>query len=268
MQRAVVVLAVGLVGALIVIVGLVWVLQRRVIYFPTADLGPTPPGVEGASFVTSDGLELRGWFFPAEGADGRAVLVSNGNAGNRSHRAPLAAALRDRGWSVLLYDYRGYGDNPGSPSEEGLARDARAAASWLADREDVDADRIAYLGESIGTGVVTRLAVERPPAALVLRSPFTSLVDMGRAHYPFLPVGLLLRDRFPVIEHIRRYDGPVLVIWGGADSIVPPEQSAAVADAARGSERVVIRGADHNDAALFDGEELIEAVVRFLSAHT
>lgn len=264
MQRIAVVLAVAVVG----FVAVVWVLQRSMIYFPTRHLGPPPAGVQEATFTTSDGLELGGWFFPAGGTDGRAVLVSNGNAGNRSHRVPLAEALRDRGWAVLLYDYRGYGGNPGRPSEQGLAKDARAAVSWLADRDDVDADRIAYLGESLGTGVAAGLAAERPPAALVLRSPFTSLVDLGRVHYPFLPVRALLRDRFPVVEHVRSYDGPVLVIWGEADAIVPPDQSAAVAQAARRSRQVVIAGADHNDPSLVDGEEFVEAVVGFLAEHT
>jgi fermentation-respiration switch protein FrsA (DUF1100 family) len=257
----VVVVAVGLVG-------LAWVFQRSLIYFPTRALEPPPPGVEEVTFTTSDGLELGGWFFPAGGTDGRAVLVFNGNAGNRSHRVPLAEALRERGWAVLLYDYRGYGGNPGSPSEQGLAEDASAAVSWLADRHDVDADRIAYFGESLGAGVAAGLAAERPPAALVLRSPFTSLADVGRVHYPFLPVGALLRDRFPVVDHVRSYDGPVLVIWGEADSIVPPDQSLAVVEAAHRSRHLVIAGANHNDAALLYGEELVEAVVSFLATHT
>jgi uncharacterized protein len=120
MQRIAIVLAVAVVGFL----ALMWMLQRSMIYFPIRHLGPPPPSVQEVTFTTSDGLELGGWFFPAKGADGRAVLVCNGNGGNRSHRVPLAEALRDRGWSVLLYDYRGYGGNPGSPSERGLARDA------------------------------------------------------------------------------------------------------------------------------------------------
>jgi fermentation-respiration switch protein FrsA (DUF1100 family) len=261
--RIAVVIAVVLVG----FVGLTWLLQRNLIYFPARQLEPPPPGVRQVSFTTADGLELGGWFFPTEGPDGRAVLVFNGNAGNRSHRAPLAGALPDRGWSVLLFDYRGYGGNPGSPSEEGLGKDAEAAVSWLAAQEDLDADRIAYFGESLGAGVAAALAIERPPAALVLRSPFTSLADVGGVHYPFLPVGALLRDRFPVIDHIRAYDGPVLVIWGNADSIVPPEQSRAVAEAARRSDHVEIAGAGHNDPALLNGEELVEAVVGFLDEH-
>lgn len=261
-------ISVAVVAVVVGVVGMAWMLQRSFIYFPASSLGPAPAGVQEATFTTSDGLQLGGWFFPAERSGGRAVLVSNGNAGNRSYRVALAEALRDRGWSVLLYDYRGYAGNPGSPSEEGLAKDARAALSWLADREDVDADRIAYFGESLGAGVVARLATERPPAALLLRSPFTSLADLGRVHYPFLPVGAILRDRFPLIDHVRSYDGPVLVIWGDADTIVPPEQSGAVAEAASRSRQLVIAGANHNDLVLLAGEELIEEVTDFLAEHT
>lgn len=259
-----VVIAVMIVGFM----GLAWAFQRSLIYFPAQQLEPPPPGALEVTFTTADGLELGGWFFPADDADGRAVLVFNGNAGNRSHRAPLAEALRDRGWSVLLFDYRGYGGNPGRPSEQGLGKDAEAAVSWLAERSDVDADRIAYFGESLGAGVAAGLAVGRPPAALVLRSPFTSLADVGTAHYPFLPVGMLLWDRFPVIDHVRAYDGPVLVIWGDADTIVPPDQSKAVAEAAPHARHVEISGAGHNDPALLDGGELVGAVAGFLDEHT
>lgn len=262
-----IVIVAAVVGFAVLFLAFVWLFQRSMIYLPTHDLGPVPAGTRAVRFSTADGLELGGWFFPAEEADGRAVLVFNGNAGNRGYRVPLAEALRDRGWSVLLFDYRGYGDSSGSPSEEGLARDADAAVAWLERREDVDVRQIAYFGESLGAGVAASLALRRPPAALVLRSPFTSLADMGREHYPFLPVGLLLRDRFPVVEDVSRYDGPVLVITGERDSIVPPEQSRAVAEAARRSRHVVVPGSDHNDAALLDGQMLIEAVVAFLAEH-
>jgi fermentation-respiration switch protein FrsA (DUF1100 family) len=103
------------------------------------------------------------------------VLVFNGNGGNRAHRAPLAAALSRSGLAVLLFDYRGYGGNPGAPTEPGLLADARAARAYLASRPGVDPGRLVYLGESLGAAVAVALAVEVPPLALVLRSPFTSL---------------------------------------------------------------------------------------------
>ena len=117
------------------------------------------------------------------------MLVAHGNAGDRAMRAPLAAALAARGMSVLLFDYRGYGGNPGDPTEEGLALDVRAARAYLVDELRVPPERLVYFGESLGSAVVTELATEHPPGGLLLRSPFTELADVAGEHYPFLPVG-------------------------------------------------------------------------------
>jgi pimeloyl-ACP methyl ester carboxylesterase len=163
---------------------------------------------------------------------------------------------------VLLFDYRGYGGNAGSPSEEGLARDVRAARAHLLEEAGVPPDRLLYLGESLGAAVVTELATEHPPAGLVLRSPFVDLAAVGAAHYPFLPVRALLRDRYPVAERVATIRVPTTVVLGGADSIVPPAQSRAVATAAAGLHRLVeVPGADHNDRVLLDGDALVDAVV-------
>jgi pimeloyl-ACP methyl ester carboxylesterase len=254
---------VALVGVFLFVM---WTFQRSLIYLPSR--GPVPPapevigGARDVTLETSDGLRLHAWFVPARASDnGFTVLVANGNAGDRSLRAPLALALAEEGFAVLLFDYRGYGENPGSPSEEGLAHDARAAHRFLTE-QGVPDERLLYFGESLGAAVVTELATEHPPAGLVLRSPFTDLAAVGRVHYPFLPVRLLLRDRYPVVEHIRRVNAPTTVVYGTGDSIVPPEQSRAVARAAGASATVVaIEGAGHNDLSLLSGRELIDAVV-------
>ena len=196
------------------------------------------------------------------------MIVFNGNAGNRAYRAPLAAALRSHGFSVLLFDYRGFGDSGGSPTEPGLYDDARAVRRYLASRSDVRADRLVYFGESLGTAVAVRLAVEHPPAAVILRSPFTSLVDVGRLHYPILPVGWLLRDRYSSIDAIAGVRSPVLIVAGDRDRIVPLELSRRLFERTpEPRELVVVRGADHNDAALADGSQLIDAVHSFVEAH-
>jgi fermentation-respiration switch protein FrsA (DUF1100 family) len=242
-------------------------LQRRLIYLPSPAAPPAPdevlPGAREVTLHTSDGLELGGWFVPAgEPSRAMAVLVANGNAGNRSLRAPLARALARRGLAVLLFDYRGYGGNRGRPSEAGLALDARAARRFLVERCAVPGARLLYHGESLGAAVVVELATEHPPGGLALRSPFTDLASVGRIHYPFLPVRTLLCDRYRLVEHLARVTVPTTVVYGSRDSIVPPEQSRAVAEAAPGPTRVVrIRGADHNDLALLHGTELIAAIV-------
>ncbi|PRY51311.1 hypothetical protein LY71_102379 [Geodermatophilus tzadiensis] len=249
-----------------VLVGLLWTLQRRLVYLPDAGpVGPAAavlPGARDATLSTEDGLELAAWYLPAADPDAPAVLVANGNGGHRGLRAPLARALHAEGLSVLLFDYRGYGGNPGSPTEAGLALDVRAAREYLVADAGVPPARLLYLGESLGAAVVTELAAEHPPAGLVLRSPFVDLAAAGEVHYPFLPVRALLRDRYPVAERIAGVRVPTTVVLGSRDTIVPPEQSRAVAGAAADLHRLVeVPGADHNDAVLLDGEELVAAVV-------
>jgi fermentation-respiration switch protein FrsA (DUF1100 family) len=250
---------------------LIWAGQRRVIYFP---FGGTPrpadygmPDAEAVTIRTADGVDLGAWFIPAAApATGFTVIVFNGNAGHRGFRVPLARALSARGIATLLLDYRGFGGNPGSPSETGLMQDARAARAWLDARRGVARDRIVYFGESLGSGVAVQLAAEQPPAAVIVRSPYTSLADIGRLHYPFLPVGLLLRDRFSAIDAVRRVHVPVLVIAGERDSIIPASNSERLFAAAHEPKRLeIIPGADHNDAALLSGERVIDAIVRFLA---
>lgn len=257
--------------ALVVLILVVlWAGQRSLIYFPERRLPPLQaaglPTGESIAFSTEDDLRLEGWFVhPAAQPTGQTVIVFNGNGGNRANRAPLAAALARAGHAVLLFDYRGYGGNPGLPSERGLQRDARAALDAVLTRPDVDARRVVYFGESIGTGVAVRLASERPPHALILRSPFTSLVGVGRHHYPFLPVRWLLRDRFASIEHIATLRAPLLVIGGTGDQIVPFEMSEDLYEAAPEPKWLAsIEGADHNDQVLLDGPPVMTSVVTFL----
>lgn len=251
------------------VVGLIWISQRRLIYFPTHAVPDSESlllGIEEVTYPTEDGLSLAAWFVPSAGGESSGtVVVFNGNAGNRAGRTPLAGALAGEGFAVLLVDYRGYGGNPGSPSEQGLAADARAALAYLATRPDVDPSRLAYFGESLGAGVAVGLALHQPPAALVLRSPFTSLQDIGAAHYPFLPTALILWDRYPNLDTIGDIYSPTLIIAGSADSIVPVEQSRELFEASPGPKQlVVIDGADHNDFALLAGAELVDEVVVFL----
>lgn len=248
-----------------------WAFQRSLIYFPDPNRPPSAgevlPGGRDVGLVTSDGLELSAWFVPAP-ESGATVLVAPGNGGNRGGRVELGRAITGAGHGVLLLDYRGFGGNPGSPSEEGVARDVRAARDFLLGEAGVPEERLVYLGESIGAAVATELATEHRPAGLLLRSPFTSLAEVGQAAYR-LPVGWLLRDEFPVREAMGRIQAPVAVVYGDADTIVPPGQSRAVAEAARaaGNEvrEVAVPGADHNEAGLAHGEQLLDALAWLVS---
>jgi len=264
------------VAVLLAAVGLLWSQQRRLIYLPAPRAVPPAasvlPAAEEVSFPTEDGLRLAGWFVPATARGpglrerrSPAVLVCNGNGGNRSLRVPLAAALAQAGLAVLLFDYRGYAANPGRPTEPGLAADARAALAYLAARPEVDPARLVYFGESLGAAVALRLAVERPPAALVLRSPFASLAEVGRLHYPWLPVSLLLADRYDSLGRVGRLAAPLLVVAGERDRIIPAAHSRRLFDAAPEPKRfVLLPGADHNDLDLLAGPRLLAELLAFL----
>lgn len=265
-RLAVVVAIVALVAS--GLLALVWSQQRRLIYYPSP--GPVPPAAgllpNGQDVVleTDDGIRLGAWYFPVP-SGGPAVLVTNGNGGDRSGRIELAAALNRIGLSVLLFDYRGYGGNPGKPSEDGTASDARAARVWLAAQPDVE--QIVYFGESLGAAVAVGLAVETPPAALILRSPFTSLPDVGAMHYPWLPVRWLLTDRYPSIDRISSVHVPVMVIAGDRDDIVPESLSRRLYEAANEPKRyVAVPGAGHNDPELVDGPQMVAEIEGFLSS--
>jgi uncharacterized protein len=252
--------------AIVLVLALFWLFQRRLIYLPTQAVPPPPPGVEEVTFRTGDGLVLTAWLVPSQAATERgAVVVFNGNAGNRSHRLRLGLALANRGYSVLLTDYRGYGGNPGSPSEEGLALDARAALSFVEGHLGMSREQIIFFGESLGAGVAIGLSAEEPPGALILRSPFSSLVDIAAVHYRWVPASLLLRDRYANAERLASLDVPVMVIAGSEDRIVPTEQSNEVFAAANSPKRMlVIEGAGHNDPELLGGAEMVKGMAEFL----
>jgi hypothetical protein len=253
--------------AVAILLVLLWAGQRSLLYLPLGSvMSPAAVGLPGAEVLTvqtSDGLSLAAWFVRTRLRKPRAtVILFNGNAGNRSHRAPLAARLADAGFHVCLFDYRGFGGNPGSPSEEGLQRDARAVHAAVARRTDIDPGRIVLLGESLGTGVAVALAREVSPMALVLRSPFTSMADVAAHHYWFLPVRRLLWDRFDSLSRIRALTCPIAVIAGDRDRVVPIALSRRLFDAIPGPKTLVtVNGADHNDAELAIGDDVVRAAV-------
>lgn len=259
-------------GALVLLVAVatvnlgLWLLQRRLIYFPdgrTPSIGIVGTGWTEVSYETADGLTLAAWYH-SPGPSQPVVVVFNGNAGNRGDRAPLGRALAGGGFGVLLTDYRGYGGNPGRPTEDGLACDARAAAAYIEER--LPGTELVYFGESLGAAVAIQLAATEPPAAVILRSPFTSLAAVGRFHYPWLPVSLLLKDRYSSDERLASIDVPAMVIAGDKDSIVPIGQSRSVFEGLPGPKRLlVIPDADHNDPALVAGGEMIAAVIAFVA---
>lgn len=198
-------------------------LDRQLLYFPD----PSRPDIRAVGradarevrLATEDGLQLLGWWLPPPPS--RPVIAYfHGNGGNIGHRAELMRDFAAAGFGALFLEYRGYGGNPGSPSEEGFYADARAALAFL-DRQDVPPQRLVLYGESLGTAVAVRMAAERPVGAVVLEAPFTSIEAVGRHHYPFLPVSLVLRDRFDAASQITQVTAPILMLHGERDEVVP-----------------------------------------------
>ena len=254
LKRLAVVLG-ALVGFYLLLTLAVFLLQNRLIYFPNRAAPPPAASVlasaQDITLTTADGLELGAWWAtPPAHIESRnqVVLYAGGNAGNRESRSQLVFFLTERGFDVLSFDYRGYGGNPGTPSEAGLALDAQAALAAVRQRGFAPEQTI-YFGESLGAAVVARLAVTDPPGALVLRSPFYSLDAVARWHFPFLPTGLLLRDHYPVGELMPHIHAPTLVLYGMSDHTVPRQQSIRVAQASGNLVRAVpFLGVGHNDS--------------------
>jgi uncharacterized protein len=210
-------------------------LDRALLYFPDRlrpALGAVGvPAAREVRLATADGLDLLAWYLPPA-EPGRPVLAYfHGNGGHIGYRAERLRRFARAGLGVLFLEYRGYGGNPGKPSEAGLYADARAGLDFLA-AEGVAPDRLVLYGESLGGGVAVEMATEREIAALVLEAPFTSVAAVGRHHYPFLPVDLVLRDRFNSAAKIGAVRAPLLVLHGERDTIVPPEFGRALFAAA------------------------------------
>jgi hypothetical protein len=224
-------------GALVV---LAYTFQRSLQYFPsTARVNPAAVGLTGFADImlqTADGESVVAWWKPPE--PGRAVLVYfHGNGGSLWNRQDRARRLTSDGRGLLLASYRGYSGSTGSPSEEGLRRDAEAAYRFVAGR--YEPARIVLYGESLGTGVAVRLAAERPVGGLILDAPFTSVLDVARRHYWYLPVDWLLRDKFRSTDHIASLKAALLVLHGDRDGIIPLELGEALYAAAPEPKRFV-----------------------------
>ncbi len=231
--------------------GILFLAQRRMMYFPDST-SPSPElaglaEVSPVTLNTADGLELLAWYRPAARSGAPTLVFLHGNAGNIGHRGWKTRPYLDAGYGLLLVSWRGYGGNPGSPDEEGLYHDARAALAYLADA-GVEPSRIVLYGESLGSGPAVQVATEQRVGAVVLESAFTSAADVAQRHYWYLPARYLVHDRFDSITRIGRIGAPLFIIHGERDTIVPVDMGKALfAAAVEPKEARFIAGAGHND---------------------
>jgi fermentation-respiration switch protein FrsA (DUF1100 family) len=226
-------------------------LQRKLIYFPdTQRPDLSTPGAERFAevvFATADGLDLLAWYAPPRDGEAPVLVYFHGNGGSIAMRAAKLAPYLEAGCGALLVEYRGYGGNPGRPSEAGLYADGHGALDWL-ERQGIAPPRLVLYGESLGTGVAVELALSRSAGALVLEAPFTSLADIGARAYPWLPVRALVHDRYESLAKIGRLRVPVMVIHGEADRMVPAEMGRALLAAAAEPKRgLFLPGVGHEE---------------------
>ena len=241
-------------------------LENFLLYHPYREIEVTPGNYriayENVSFSAADGVRLHGWYVAPKDADGPVLLWAHGNAGNLSHRAEnIALIQKELGAGVFIFDYRGFGKSEGSPGEEGLYADGRAAYAWLAER--VPHERIFLFGRSLGAAVVVKLAAEGKKArGLILESPFESTLAMGKKMFPFLPVGWIISSKFDSAAMLPEVKTPLFVLHGDKDGIVPFAQGRRLYELAGSAAQAVFhhQGSGPQRHVLHGGSRLLGGV--------
>ena len=241
----------------VLVCGVMYVKQRDLMYFPVKYDAGTPaenhvPEMKVIHATTSDGLDLMAWFAPPKGKEGKIVVLYHGNGGNLDFRAMKARYFLDAGYGVYLCEYRGFYPNKGKPSEQGLYMDARAALEWLKKQGYKNSQFVIY-GESIGTGVAVQIATEYQPRELILEAAFTSTVDVAKTRFRFLPVDLLMTDRFESIDKIKQVHTNLLSIHGDSDGTIALHFGKELYEAANAPKAfMLVPHAGHNDIYSFN----------------
>ena len=264
---AIIIVALGLYAGL---VALAFVIQERLLYFPLKHLGATPADIglnyHTVTLPTADGLALSGWFIPAEPARA-ALLFFHGNAGNISHRLDSLAIFHRLGLSVLIIDYRGYGQSQGRPTEDGTYLDADAAWHYLTEFQQIPPERIIVFGRSLGGGVAAYTAQTYRPAALILESTFTSVPDLAAESYPFLPARLLSRIQYNTQGRLPHIACPVLIVHSRDDRLIPFHHGQALADAANEPKTLLPINGDHNEGFMLTGAAYVNGLDEFIGRY-
>lgn len=252
---------------------MLYFMQERMVFLarlPGRELVATPRDAgfqyDDVSFDTTDGFLLHGWYVNARNPRGT-VLFLHGNAGNISHRLDSIAIFHELEFDTFIIDYRGYGQSEGKPGEEGTYRDAEAAWQYLVTERGQDPARIVVFGRSLGGAVAARLATKHEPAALIIESSFTSAVEMAARLYPFMPVRLITRLRYPVIDFVARTTCPILIVHSRDDEIIPFAMGKALYEAAPAPKAFLELAGDHNNGFLLVRDRYRREMEQFISEH-
>jgi fermentation-respiration switch protein FrsA (DUF1100 family) len=263
----------ALAAAYLVLLVVLRISESRLLYVPGArTLVPPPPGLglspERVEIPSTDGVTLVAWIIRAPSPDtaGRWLLICHGNAGNLSDlgRPEHYAGLRALGLNLLAFDYRGYGESGGQPTERGLYEDAEAAYRHLRDTLGVPPERIVIFGHSLGSAVAVELATRVPAAGLVLDGALASVVERAQEVYPYVPVRWIARSRFASIEKIGRVRIPKLFLHARADEVVPLAHGRRLYDSAPPPKMFVALAGGHGDAFEADSAAYFGAIARFV----
>ena len=231
------------------LLGYMYLFQHNLIYAPHKYLHADPEQAgldfEEVYLETADGVTIHGWFVPAAEERG-VVLFCHGNAGNISHRLPTLKYLHSLNMSTFIFDYRGFGNSQGKPTEEGTYNDVMAAWYYLTGDRGVPAGNIFIMGRSLGGAVAAELAASSEPAGIILESTFTSIPELGREMFPFLPVNLLARYRYATREKISSFSSPVMIIHSREDELIPFRHGRTLYELAPRPRHFLEISGDHN----------------------
>jgi fermentation-respiration switch protein FrsA (DUF1100 family) len=269
-KRMIFVIFISLVLGYLVILGFVYVRQGSMIYYPVREIS-NPPGDIGLDFEevpinTKDGVTISAWYIPAQHERG-VVLFCHGNAGNISHRLDSIRIFHDLKLSILIFDYRGYGRSEGSPTEVGTYLDAESAWDYLVNIKQISPDKVILFGRSLGSAVAAEIALNHKAGALIIESGFTSIPDLGRKFFPYLPVRLIARYHYSTIDKVNKIGIPKLFIHSPQDEIIPFEHGVSLFEKASEPKEFLRITGSHNEGFLISGRDYIEGLNGFISKY-
>ena len=247
----------------------VFFFQRNLLYHPTLDnhiknqSATEPTEIEKIKITTKDNIDLIGWFYNKDLNKFKTILFFHGNAGSLENRTYKLNHLKKLDVNFLIIAWRGFSGNKGKPNEKGLYEDAKSAVRWL-EKKGIGKKNIVLYGESLGTGVAIEIAQHKNYAGIILESPFTSMVDMGKKYYPFFPVRLLLIDKFESHKKIINISSPLLVMHGKVDKIVPYKMGRKIYELA--NEPKFFYAQEYGDHMVEYDEKLLLALEKFIKS--
>ena len=243
--------------------------QRNLLYHPSVDnylkdnSGTEPSEIEKVKVTTKDKIDLIGWFYNKDIEKFKTIVFFHGNAGSLNNRTYKLNHFKDLDVNFLIIAWRGFSGNKGKPNEIGLYEDARSAINWLNMKGMQDKNIILY-GESLGTAVVVEIAQNKKYAGIILESPFTSMVNIGKKHYPFFPVSFLLKDKYESYKKINKISVPVLIMHGKVDKIVPYDMGKKMFELA--NDPKFFYSQEYGDHMIEYDEKLLLALKQFIKS--